>query len=145
MPIELNTHLIHLCLFSRLSFHHCSNFLKIFHLYQFTLLHCKMFNWDWYTYYWIKSSCRNIEIKRQRTMHFCSTPSSFLIPSGTSPRRWSALVLVTRYWDDANSLLKLNRWRCEKRPKNPIGWIRTKISLPIGRQIFRRWNLLVNQ
>ena len=151
MPIELNTHLIHLCLFSRLSFHHCSNFLKIFHLYQFTLLHCKMFNWDWFTYYWIKSSCHNIdiEIKRQRTMHFCSTPSSFLIPSGTSPRRFSALVLVlflflfpegimTRYWYD-------QRWRCEISPQNLIGCIRTKSRFRLAGKVFRRWNSIVNQ
>ena len=34
---------------------------------------------------------------------------------------------------------------CETRPKNSIGWFGQKISLPIGRQFFRRWNSLVNQ
>ena len=53
--------------------------------------------------------------------------------------------IMTRYWYDQNSLLKLNRWRCKKRPRNLIGWTRTKISLPIGRQIFRLWNSLANQ
>jgi len=48
------------------------------------------------------------------------------------------------FFTGSELVLKLNRWRCDERHKNPIGWIRTKISLTIGRQLsvgskFNRW------
>ena len=69
-------------------------------------------------------------------------------PDRDSSGFWNVSVFVCFFLDfftGSDSLLKLNRWHCEKRPKNPIGWILTKISLLIGRQILWRWNSRVNQ